>query len=110
MRAGRLRDRVVFKTNATVDDGMGGQADSWVEVTTVWGEYKPNRGREVAEGDRTNAIGTGILKVRQNFVTDTITEADIVEINNLAYQIRGIDNPDRRGRMLEIFVERGVIT
>lgn len=110
MMAGRMRDRVTFKTNVVEADGSGGQISTWVEISPpVWAQYMPNRGKEVSEGDRTQAVGDGILKVRYSSIMATVTEADIVVINDVEFQIRSIENPDRRKRVLEMIVQRGVV-
>ena len=108
--AGRMRDRVTFKTNVVADDGSGGQISTWVEISPpVWGQYTPNRGKERSEGDRIQAVGDGILKVRYSAIMATVTEADIAVINDVELQIRSIENPDRRNRMLEMVVQRGAV-
>ena len=108
MRSARMRDRVKFKTNVSTADGSGGQTDSWVEVVTVWGDYKPMRGSEGVEGDKLQAIASGLLKVRHSAIMATVTEVDVVEIRGVEYQIRSIENVDREKRFLDIRVERGV--
>jgi SPP1 family predicted phage head-tail adaptor len=110
MRAGAMRDRVKFKTKVVVEDGSGGRTETWVEAVTVWGNYTPFRGTEKVEGDRTVAQGTGMLRIRHSAIAATLTEQHVAEIDGVDYQIRNVENFDRRNRAIEMFVERGVIT
>ena len=104
-----MRDRVTFKEKLVVDDGMGGREETWVEKWSCAAHFKPLRDNEEPEGDRIRPRGKGILRVRQSVACDAVTEADIAVINNVDYQIRNIENYDRRNRMIEMVLERGVI-
>lgn len=108
--AGRARDRVTFQVETQTDDGGGGYALAWVDALTVSGEYRPERGRERVEAGRLETSMAGTLRVRWSSESRAITTAHRVLIDGEAYQIRSIENEDRRNRDLVMVVERGVAT
>lgn len=108
MRAGLLRDRVAFQRQAEEGDDGGGQAVAWSTQFTVWGGFRPERGRERLEADRLESAVAGVLTVRSSSQTGQVTAEWRAVIDGEPYQIRAITNPDRRGRFLEMTVERGV--
>lgn len=110
MAAGPLRDRVTFQRATRTPDGAGGAALAWTDEVTVWGGFRPQRGRETLEVGRLESAVAGVLTVRSSPDTREITAADRVQIDGESYQIRTITNPDRRNKMLEFVVERGVAT
>ena len=110
MRAGRLRDRVIFQRETETADNAGGYASSWADYLTVWASFMPERGQERIETDRVNASFSGKLHIRSSSESRAVTESDRVSINGELYNIRSISNPDQRNRMLEMVVERGVGT
>lgn len=110
MRAGNLRDIVTFKSPNRTGDGLGGYTRTDQEKLITRGRFMPRRGREGEESDRTNATSTGILQIRYNALSSTLTEADTAVIDGVDYQIRSISQPDRRNRVLEMVLERGVVT
>lgn len=110
MRAGHLRDRVTFQRETRTADGAGGATIVWQNLVTVWGGFRPQRGREQLEAGRLESAVAGVLTVRSSPGTRDVTAADRVQIDDVPYQIRTITNPDRRGKTLELVVERGVAT
>lgn len=110
MPAGQLRDQVTFQRATRTADGAGGATLVWQNVRTVWGGFRPQRGRETLEAGRLESAVAGVLTVRSSPDTRDITAADRVQIDGASYQIRTITNPDRRNKMLEMVVERGVAT
>lgn len=109
MRAGLMRDRITFKRFVSSDDGSGGLTESEIELFTVSGQYKPVRGKEVVEGDRLTDVARGTLIIRSSADTRSLVETDTAVINSVNYQIRSIQNPDRRSKVLEMVLERGVV-
>lgn len=102
-----MKDRVTFRRNTPVSDDMGGSDDAWADLATVWGQFKPKRGKEVVIGDQTTAMGGGILWVRHSSTTAGLTEKDIVVIDSVEYDIKYIEQPDRRNKTIELVIERG---
>lgn len=110
MAAGKLRKRLTFERIGEVPDGGGGSVVGWSTLTTVWGSFMPERGRERLEAGRLESAVAGVVRVRSSVTARTITESDRVQINSVAYQIRSITNPDQRNKFLEMTIERGVAT
>lgn len=110
MVAGRLRSRVTFQGEVQTPDDGGGYAATWAAVTTVWGEFRPERGNERVEAGRIAAPLSGTLRVRWSSLTNAITTRHRALIDSEPYDIRSIANPDRRHRFLEMTVEKGVGT
>lgn len=108
MAAGPLRDRIAFKKKVETDDGQGGYATSWALQFTVWGSFRPQRGREQMEAGRLESSVSGVIRVRSSSQSQTIEPTWIAVIDGADYNIRWISNPDRHARFLEIAVDRGV--
>lgn len=114
--AGRFKHRVRFERQlAGADDGYGNEvAGAWTTVGTVWAAFRPKYGRESYEADALEATFQGVLTVRQNTKTKSVTEANRVVFLNAPYanrecQIRSIvPMPDNRE--IEIVIEAGVAT
>lgn len=104
-----MRDRITFKRAVLTDDGSGGSTESLVELFTVSGQFKPSRGKEATEGDRLNDTAQGVVLIRSSSESRTIVETDIAVIDDVEHQIRSVINPDRRKKMIELIVERGVV-
>jgi SPP1 family predicted phage head-tail adaptor len=110
MRAGRHRDRVSFEAKQSTPDGAGGSTVDWVEQFTRWGEVIEDKGRERVEGGRLASPFAATLSIRSSTAARQITTAWRCVINDEAWNIRSIGNPDRRNRRLELVIERGVAT
>lgn len=110
MPAGSLNKRVAFQQRIDAPDGGGGKTSSWQTVLTVWGGFRPQRGRERLEAGRLSSAVAGVLTVRSSNDTRQITEVHRVMIDNVPYQVQAIINPDQRYKYLEMTVERGVPT
>lgn len=103
-----LRETVTFQRQATSDDGYGNATGAWATLFTRRGRLISLRGNEKVEAGRLEASYSHVLKVRADSGTETLTTADQAVIDGVAYQIRSIDNADRRDRYLTMDVERGV--
>lgn len=111
MQAGRLRHRITFETFAGTDDGFGNKSGLWVLALKAWGDLKETRGGERIEAGRVEASATGTLRVRQDSLSLTITEAHRVKDHLGRYwNIRSIVDPFGDGTALEMLIERGVAT
>lgn len=103
-----LRESVTFQRQSTTDDGYGNVAGAWADLFTKRGRLISLRGNEKVEAGRLEASYSHVLKVRSDSETQTLTAGDRAVIDGVAYQIRSIDNADRRDRYLTMDVERGV--
>ncbi|KZK96335.1 Phage head-tail joining protein [Pseudovibrio sp. Ad5] len=109
MRAGKLRDLVVFKRTVSVSDGAGGSQIAWKEFYRSFGELRMSKGKEVVDAGRIGASAAGTLVIRYSSSAAAVTASDIVEIGGVTYNIRSPAlDPDRRRERLELVVERGV--
>lgn len=110
-RAGRMRDRITFQRHEDVADGMGGRDAGWRDLFTVWGELRPERGRERVEAGRVSERTAGVLVVRSSVQTRGLTAADrFQDAAGAIYQIRSVTDPARRRRELEITFDDGAAT
>ena len=112
MRAGMLRDRVAFQRLDTTPDAYGNPSGgTFTTFLTVAGQLIPERGRERVDAGRLESAAGATLEVRSSSDTRGVTPADRVLINGTTvYNIREIDNPDRRNRRLVMVLEKGVAT
>ncbi len=111
MRAGQLRDRIIFETFTGTDDGFGNKTAPWVTDLTVWGDLRETAGRERVAAGRVEAAATATLQVRQSSLTLAITEAHRVrDPRGRLWNIRSIVDPFGDGTALEMLLERGVAT
>ena len=110
MRAGRLRQRFTFQRLTSTIDEAGGRIETWGDLFTVWGAYKPLSGNEETTTDRVNATFKGKIIIRMFTDTKAITPYDRVLIDGVPHQILSIYSPDQVNKSLEMDVERGVRT
>lgn len=106
--AGSYRDRVTFQVETRTADGGGGSSSSWTSLDPVWCRVMPERGNERIEGGRLNSVIAVTIHVRSSTETRAVTTDDRAVIDGTPHQIRSITNPDRRGRVLEMVLDRGV--
>lgn len=108
---GALRHRATFQRESAGTDDFGNVTQgTWTTLAEVFAGFKPERSRERLEAGRLESAVAGTLTIRSTTTTRGITEADRVVFRGETYNIRGITNPDQRGRFLEMTVERGVGT
>ena len=109
MSVGLARDFVTFEAFTEASDGIGGTTRTWVAVEPlrISANVKTQRGKETIENGAIQNPQAIVLKVRSSSVTRTITEAHRALINGQYYNIRSIENPDRRSRFIEMVLEKG---
>ncbi|MTH96647.1 phage head closure protein [Roseibium sp. RKSG952] len=106
-RAGSYRDRVTFQESQSVSDGAGGQTTAWVDLVTVWGNYRAERGTEAMKAGAVLAASRGTLKVRYSSQVAGINATYRAVIRGEVHDIQSVINPDRRWRELEMVLVRG---
>lgn len=110
MRAGRMDRSCRFERRVAAADIYGNvHSGAWETVTAVAGWLRLGAGREGQEGGRTEAGLDARLEVRASAAVRAVTEADRVVIDSVAWSIRSIAEPPRRGR-IEFAIERGAGT
>lgn len=107
-RAGLMRDRITFQQEREEPIGGGGYELNWHTAATVWGQLAPERGSERVEAGRMEASVGAVLRVRYSADTAAITAGWRALIDGEPYNIRSVTQPDRRNRIIEMTVERGV--
>ena len=105
MDAFRNKRRVTFQALQRIPDGAGGWSEDWTASLTVWGQYSPERGRERIQHGRLASTLAGVLRIRSSTDARQITTEHRVLVNNIAYNIRSIANPDQRDDMIELTIE-----
>ncbi|MEM6381088.1 MAG: phage head closure protein [Pseudomonadota bacterium] len=109
MAAGPMRKRITFQQEVKAPDGAGGHDLSWIDLTTVWGSFKPERGTERVEAGRLEDSLRGVIKVRSSSITRQVTAGFRAMIDGQPYNLGPPSNPDQRNRYLEFVAERGSI-
>lgn len=102
---GELDQRVTFRTDSTVSDGMGGVTATPSDIATVWAKVKLKGGKEQQDYERVNAVSSVIFVVR--YRTDIDASMRIVW-QSVEYNIRDIRELGGRKLYLEFEAERGV--
>ena len=108
MPAGRLRDYITIERATTGDDGYGNTITGWAVLASVWADMRETPGKERVAAGRVQAERTATIRVRLDPVTEGLTEADRIVARGEVWDIRGIAQVDRQGRMLDMLCETGV--
>ncbi len=67
MPSARLTERITFQQEGTVDDGIGGQEDGWVDVfTRVSAAVRPLFGKEEENADQVQSTSRYRVIIRRN--------------------------------------------
>lgn len=102
---GELRHRIQFQEAALVDDGYGGQVETWSEFETVWARVEPLSTRERMFAQKLEGNVTHKIKIRY---LEGITTAMRISFKGRIFKILGPPiNLDERGRWLELQCEEG---
>lgn len=107
MSGGQLRDRITFERFTQISDGAGGFIEDWTTLFSCRGAFMPERSRERLEAGRLESAVAGTLKVRSSAALRDVTAGDRAMVNGEPYAIKAVTNPDRRGKYLDMTVERG---
>lgn len=108
MSAGKLSERVAFY-RATATGGFGDTSDGFADAPYCerWCQYVPQTGRERIEAGRDEASTLGVIRLRKDSTTETISAADKAVINGVPHRI--VSKPISRGqrdRMIELEVDQ----
>ena len=112
MAAGPLRERVRFERRSEVSDGAGNHVANWASlIAKRWAQIRPLRGGEEVVAAKLQSAGLVEVWVRSDPDTRGVRPDDrIVDLSNTArpLNIRYIENPDQRDKMLKMVCEYGV--
>jgi SPP1 family predicted phage head-tail adaptor len=105
-RPGELDEKIDFKREVKVSDGMGGYEITLADISTnVWCKVRPLSGGESERFDKLNAEELTLFVTR--YRTD-IEEDDRISWNGEQYNIRHIPRTSRRHLYTQFYAERGV--
>lgn len=94
---GSLRHRLTLQAPLDEGDGAGGTVRSWTDVATLWARVEPLAAAERAEAGRLEAAARLRLTIRHRA---GLTHAMRFSAGGRVLEIRGIADPDGRGRWL----------
>lgn len=104
MRAGRLNQRITLQKKTTTFNAASHRSDSWVNQTTMWGEFvdpQGGRGRELYNQARqVQADMTHLVRIRR-WESGTITPGDYrFTFGSRTLNILAVSNPHEGRREL----------
>ena len=108
-RAGGLRERVTIEQETITDDGMGGGALSWSEIThvpTIWARIAPIRGSERLQAQQLQSPLSHTVTI--HYRTDLTTKMRLLW-GSTALNIRSVYHDEKR-RHTMLDCEQGVAT
>ena len=100
MDPGRRDKRATFRQRP----GEGRERGDYADAFTLWASYRPETGREAAEGGRAQDVESGTLVVRDSAQARTVTNADRVVVLGREFGIEGVGLPDRRTGLITMRV------
>lgn len=108
-RAGRLRERVTIeRLTAGAVDAYGNTYTGWSAVLTRWADIIERLGKEAVEQGALQDVVTATVRLRRDPDTKLITTADRMVARGATWAIRSVIQPDAKGELIEVLIERGV--
>jgi head-tail adaptor len=111
--AGLYVDRLrIERRGVAGDDGYGNVLQAWAPLVTRWARVRSQAGREAVAAGRIESTGLGVMAIRRDATTATITAADRVVFvtgprSGIAANIRAVRMTDD-GTEVEMTIEMGV--
>lgn len=102
MLAGKLRHRISIEQLARVEDGGGGSATTWSELTAAYAKVVPLRGDEGEVAGQVGATLTHRIEMRYRA---GVTSKMRVNLGGRVMNIRAVINVDERNRELHLMCE-----
>ena len=100
MRAGELRQRLIFQKETRARNSFNEEVVTWATHCTVWGSVLPNAGRKYYEALQANAEVSGEIHIR--YRSDILSTMRILH-GNRVLAIVSIANVKERDRELLIY-------
>lgn len=94
MAAGNLRERLTIQALTETDDDMGGFAQAWADVVTVWGRTWGATGQERTIAAMTQAVVGRHFAIR--YYADLTTKHRVV-YEGASYNITFVNHMQSRG-------------
>ena len=107
---GKLDQRVTLERRTRTADGMGGFAEAWGVIATVWAQVLPLRGAEKWEAMRVTADSRMKVRIRWRGDADGqpyYTVADRLVWRGRTYNIEGVAPWGGRQAFIEIAIVDG---
>jgi len=105
MRAGQLRQRLIFQKETRARNSFNEDAVTWAEHCTVWGSILPNAGRKYYEALQGSSEVTGEAHIR--YRTDILPTMRILH-GSRVLSIVSIVNPQERNKELLIYYKEAL--
>ena len=97
---GLFNNTLTLQSKTFVDDGVGGQAETWTDVGNFKARISSLSAQEKIAQDRTTTIST-----HKVFCDNmTVTTADRLKWGGVYFEITGVVNPSEAYQHLEIYV------
>jgi SPP1 family predicted phage head-tail adaptor len=90
---------VTIQRYVTVDDGFGGETQSWANHLTLEGTLDQLSADEVLASDKLGEVSSHVFIT---FDIEDIKRTDRMVVHDDIYQITSVDNPNNLDRQLEI--------
>lgn len=113
MPAGKLRERLLFQSPMSGDDGYGNTVDGWQDEKAIWAEVRPIKGGggEQVLGQRLSGVQPVIISVRYSRFSRGIA-SDWRAIDTRTETLYQVKSPptdmDGRREYLDMLAESGV--
>lgn len=101
MRAGELRHRVAFKSDAPTQDEYGEPIENYSTYMTVWAAIEPLEGRELLLAQQVNAEVTIRVRIRYDS-GNTVSPEHRIIIGSRTLEIVNVINPSERDEKLTL--------
>jgi len=99
MRTGRLNKQVTIQYKTVTRAAPGDESITWNDEDTVWGNYRPLRGKEYFAAMQTQSEVTGTWTIRYR---RGLTAAKQLKYDNRIFEIVAVIDIDEQHRFLEI--------
>jgi SPP1 family predicted phage head-tail adaptor len=100
MGVGEFTERVDIEYPTITRDGYGAQSITWTKKATIWARVLYKQEGQSMEGER---IVTGAMLEIQTHYRSDIAADWRVKWGGTYYNLRAIDNTDRRRRFIKLF-------
>lgn len=103
-----MTERITFQAKSLTSDGMGGSTSAWANIPStprVWAQIWPERGGEIEDQDRVNAVGRYKARIRRR---SDINETMRMVWQGEIYNIRAVHRESAREKYMLLDIERGV--
>jgi SPP1 family predicted phage head-tail adaptor len=110
MRAGSLRKRVTVQQRSTSVDSFGGQAQTWIDICTVWAEIRTLNGRELmaASAMQSEVSHEITVRYRSELTNPKAVAAMRILFKGRIFNIHSSVNVDERNEIITLQVSEGV--